>query len=84
MIDSNDRHKALRPEHRPKVHLSDYELRTLSVPCTLCSAKPQHNCLDVYADTAERQQRETRPHVARLEAYERANGNPGAWGGTKS
>lgn len=57
------------------VYLSDYEMRALSVRCTLCGAATQENCHDELG-------RSGRPHVARLEAYERANGNPGAWGGT--
>lgn len=45
--------------------LTDYEMRVRAVPCTLCRAKEQSNCRDEKGG-------ETRPHVARMRAYDEA------------
>jgi hypothetical protein len=54
-----------------RVYLSDYEMRVRSVRCSLCNARPQANCRN-------EQGAEGRPHVARLEAYDREHAKPEA------
>jgi hypothetical protein len=60
----------MRPHWQPTAkrenYMTDFELRSLSVRCPLCNAKPQSLCINTETQDANKV-----PHVARLEAYER-------------